>query len=89
MLYTCNNWNIISFNNESKSSEGFYDIQKVVLEININNIYSIVDIVKYVDLSKIDPPTMIYYFITFISNPILLQKFNITNGKVLNSGNIV
>ena len=69
VLGSFNNRNIVQFTNKTTSSEELYAVHKVVLGGISDNMASLVKLVEYGDINTVDPTTMGYYVIKYLSGP--------------------
>ena len=67
-----NKYNTINFTNKTTPKEDFYEIHKVVLDYIRENMASLVHTGEYDVISTIDPTTIGYYVVKFLSKPVIL-----------------
>ena len=73
ILGSFRNWNIIQLSQKSTPSDAFDEIHQVVLHGISDNMASLVESVKYVDISTTDMATNGVYVIMFTSEAYTLQ----------------
>ena len=85
MLGSFNNWNIIQFTNKKLPSGDFDAVHKLLLYGIGDYIDYIVQLGKYGSINEVDPTTMFYYVIKYLSEPYTLQEDQTIDGQVSNS----
>ena len=84
-----NNWNIIQLSQNSTPSDAFDEIHQVVLDGIIDNIASLVELVKYGSINKTDTATNGFYVIMFTSEAYTLQDNTTIDGQIITAGELV
>ena len=88
MLGSFNIWNII-YLSIKKSSENFYEANKVVIDGISDNMNSLVQFRKYGAINSADPTIMGYYVIKYLFETYTLQEDRNTDTQVRKAGELV
>ena len=64
-------------------------MHKLVLDGISDNMASLVQLGKYGAINAVDPTTMSYYAIKYLSEPYKVQDDQTTDGQVINTGELV
>ena len=72
VLGSFNNWNINTSTNKTTSSKDFDAVNKVVIGGISNNMSSLIQLGKYGAIDSVNPTTMGYYVINYLSKPYTL-----------------